>query len=284
MYVSWLSMLPPIIVIILMLFTQRLNFSLIIAIITAALIATQGNISSTLFLIKEKIIEHFSHADMILLYLFLVIISSLIVLITSTGGASACARIIGKKIKTARGGEIASILLAFLMSLDDYLSILTVGFVMRPIADTVFLARTKLAYIVHALAGPLVIIIPISTWAAAILSQLEVAGINNGHNSKIFADAFYVYIKTIPFVFYSIFTVMAVWLVVVTRIKIGQIGKQEEFLKEYNSATISYSKDIDTYQHSIIELLMPLFILIGGVFFGILYAGDYYVFGGSILL
>jgi len=33
--------------------------------------------------------------------------------------------------------------------------------------------------------------------------------------------------------------------------------------------------------HSLIELLMPIAFLIGGMFFGILYAGNYHLFGGS---
>lgn len=278
MYLTWLSLLPPLVVIGAMFITHQLNISLMIGIASAALIVTQGHMLPALQLCGQKLIEHFSDVDMIFLYTLLIIISSLIILLTTTGSAAGCARIIGKKMKTVRSVELSAIMLAFLLSIDDYLSILTVGFVMRPIADRVAVVRTKLAYIVHALAGPLVIIVPISTWAAAILAQLDVSGVNQSVTSRIFADAFYVYLKTIPFIFYSIFTVIAVWLVVLTRIGYGAIG-----IAEHNASVLHVTDEIQNSHddHSLIELFLPITLLIGGVFLGILYAGKYHLFGGT---
>ena len=280
MQLTWLSLVPPLVVIGAMFFVNRLNRALLIGIMSAAIIVAQGNPFGALSLFIQKIIAHFSDVDMIFLYILLVVISSLIILLTLTGSAAGCARIIGKKMKTARSAEISSVLLAFLLSIDDYLSILTVGFVMRPIAERVGVVPAKLAYIIHALAGPLVIIVPISTWAAAILAQLDVSGINQGELARISADPFYVYLKTIPFIFYSLFTVVAVCFVVWSRTGYGAIGQAEE-----NMNTVSVIEDIEHEQrnnqsHSLIELFMPIGILIGGVFLGILYAGDYYIFGG----
>jgi tetracycline resistance efflux pump len=282
MDISWVSLLPPLIVIGAVCITHQLNISLAIGIISAALIATQGQIFSAIALCGQKFITHFSDWDNIYLYLLLVIISSLITLLTVTGSAAGCARIIGKKMRTKRSVEMSTIMLSFLLSIDDYLSILTVGFVMRPIADRLAVARTKLAYIVHALASPLVIVMPISTWAAAILAQLDNAGINLNAPHKIAADPFYVYLKTIPFMFYSIFVVFSVLFVVITRIGYGPIARDENKVADTSDDTV---QNVPTYQekepHSLIELLMPITILIGGVFMGILYAGGYYVFGGN---
>src|SRR5438445_2342092 len=203
MQLTWISLLPPLMVIASVCVTHQLNISLALGIASAALIATQGQIISAVLLCGQKFVTHFSDCDNIYLYLLMIIISSLITLLTVTGSAAGCARIIGKKMRTKRSAEISAIMLSSLLSIDDYLSILTVGFVMRPIADRLAVARTKLAYIVHALAGPLVIIMQISTWAAAVLVQLDNAGINLNAPHKIAADSFYVYLKTIPFIFYS---------------------------------------------------------------------------------
>lgn len=280
MQLTWLSLLPPLIVIGTMIVVRHLNASLIIGIISAALIATHGHIFPALQLCGKKLIEHFSDADIIFLYIFLIIISSLIILLTTTGSAAGCARIIGKRMKTAREGEVSAIVLAFLLSIDDYLSILTVGLVGSSIADRLAIVRTKLAYIIHALASPLVIIVPISTWAAAVLSQLDAAGINIGPTSRIFADPFYVYLKTIPFTFYSIFTIFSVWFVVMSRLGYGSIGKAEQIvLVNMHNATDEMKNAND--HHSLIELLLPIILLMGGVFMGILYAGNYHFFGGT---
>lgn len=279
MQLTWLSLLPPLIVIVVVFFTHQLNISLVLGILSAALIATQGDIMPALMLCAQKFITYFSDSDNIYLCLLLIIISSLITLLTVTGSAIGCAQIIGKKMRTKRSVEILTIMLSFLLSIDDYLSILTAGFVMRPIADRLAVARTKLAYIVHALAGPLVIIMPISTWAAAILAQLDNAGVQLDEPHKIVADPFYVYLKTIPFIFYSLLVVFSVLFVVITKISYGSIAQDEA----QTVAVVDESHDalIQDKDHSLIELLMPIFMLISGVIIGILYAGNYHVFGGS---
>ena len=281
MALTWLSLLPPLVVIAVVCFTHQLNISLAAGILCAALIVTQGQIVPALDMCGQKLISHFSDWDNIYLYLLLITISSLITLLTVTGSAAGCAAVIGKKMKTKRSVEVSTILLSFLLSIDDYLSILTVGFVMRPIADRLAVARTKLAYIAHALAGPLVIIMPISTWAAAVLAQLDNAGIHLSAPNKIMADPFYVYLKVIPFTFYSLIVVFSVWFVAISRIGYGQIARDESVVMPIDEMKDVSLSQKDGSSHSIAELLVPICMLIGGVFIGILYAGNYHLFGGT---
>src|SRR5581483_3988204 len=103
------SLLPPIIVIIAVLFMHNLNLSLMLGSIIAALLVTHMNIFAAFALCTEKIMSHFSDIDNIYLYLLLIAISSLITLLTVTGSAAGCAQIIGKKIKTKRGVETSTI-------------------------------------------------------------------------------------------------------------------------------------------------------------------------------
>lgn len=277
MSLSWLSLVPTFIVIGTMFITHQLNISLLIGIASAALIVKQGELIPALILCIQKLIDHFSDSDMIFLYCLLIVISSLIILLTTTGSAAGCAQIISRKIKTVRDGELSTILLAFMLSIDDYLSILTVGLVMSPMADRLGIVRNKLAYIIHALAGPLVIMIPISTWAAAVLVQLDTAGINQRQAAYILADSFHVYLKTIPFIFYSIFTVLTVNFVVLARVKLGKIGVAE---RAAMPTAIRDGFSQREKEHVLMELL-PIVLLIMGVFFGVLYVGDYHFFGGK---
>lgn len=281
MQLTWISLLPPLAVIVAVCVTQHLNISLAVGIMTAALIVTQGHVIPALILCGQKGIAHFSDVDNIYLYCLLIMISSLITLLTVTGSAAGSARIIGQKMRTKRSVEMSTILLSFLLSIDDYLSILTVGFVMKPIADKLAIARTKLAYIIHSLAGPLVIIMPLSTWVAVILAQLDNAGISLHASHKIVAEPFYVYLKTIPFIFYSVFMVISVLFMVVTRIAYGSIGHDEQNAVSVDDIRYDMLSDEQAKKHTLTELLLPIIVLVGGVFVGILYAGNYYLFGGS---
>ena len=98
-YGSWLSLVPPILVIIIASITRKINKGLIIGIITASLIANKGSLCSTATLIGERFKEHFQDIDTLYLYIFLFAVGSLIALLHYTGGAIAFAHVVTKKIR-----------------------------------------------------------------------------------------------------------------------------------------------------------------------------------------
>jgi len=122
---------------------------------------------------------------------------------------------------------------------------------------------------------------PLSTWAAAVLVQLDNAGIHTHAPNKIMAEPFYVYLKTIPFIFYSILVVISVWFIVVTRIAYGSIASDEHNIVAVDNTSYDELIDEQAKKHSLSELLLPILILIGGMLIGILYAGNYHLFGGN---
>jgi len=282
MATTWLSLLPPLIVVVSVLITKRLNISLGLGIIIAALIATQGNFIQAGLSIVQRTGEHLRDIDNIYTYIFLIAVSSIITLLTYTGSASAAARIISKRVRSKKATEMSSIFLSFLLSIDDYLSILTVGYVIQPLADRLAIARVKIAFLAHALAGPVVILIPISSWAATILVQLDQAGItlNAQQDTTIIADPLFTYLHTIPFMFYSLLIIASVFFIVHNRISFGPLYQYEQRTQPKKIEHEHEHKNIKD-SHSLTELLMPLTLLPIGVMFGILYSGDYYLFSGN---
>ena len=116
--------------------------------------------------------------------------------------------------------------------IDDYLSTLNVGYVMRPLSDKLNIPRAKLAFLVHSLSGLLVILMPISSWVAMITGQLDQAGISPiiSASTKIIGDPFSVYMQSIPFIFYSFFMIASVWFIVRMGISFGPMHTQELLL------------------------------------------------------
>src|SRR5207244_8464937 len=82
MQLSFVSLLPPLVVIVAVCVTQQLNISLAVGIMVAALIATQGQVTPALMLCWQKSIAHFSDVDNIYLYCLLIIISFFITLLS----------------------------------------------------------------------------------------------------------------------------------------------------------------------------------------------------------
>ncbi len=281
-YGAWLSLTPPLLVIIIASLTRKINKGLIAGIITAGLIANKWSFTNAATLIGERVVEHFKDVDALYLYLFLFTIGSLIALLRYTGGAIAFAHEVTKKIRKKVTAETSAIILSFGLTIDDYLSILTNGYVMRPVMDRMHIPRVKLAYLIHSLSGPLVILVPISSWIAAITVYLDQAGINLDSTSqtKIIADPFFIHLQTIPFAFYSLLLVASVLFIVMCRLSYGPM-----YTYEHGHLAPTAQQMPQEYltppRGTTADLMLPIAILLMIVFIGFPYAGDYHLFGGT---
>ncbi len=284
---TWIVTLPPLLVLFFTILTKRLNISLIIGIIAGALIGTHYHILDAITLIGWQVWVKLSDIDNLFMYGFLLILGIIIVLIEKTGGARAFARSLTKKISDARTAETSSILLSFILFIDDYLSNLTVGTVMRPVTDKFKIPRAKLAYLVHSVSIPLIIITPISSWMAWIVGVLATSGVSpeKNLNSLIIADPFYVYLKSIPYIYYSFIALISLFIIVRWRIKFGPMGRHEAIAQATgdlhgHGQAVKAAEDNPQSSDSILDLLAPIATLVIVFIVGILYSGGYYVLGG----
>ena len=280
---SVLVLAPPIIVLATAVITRKLSFSLLLGLISGTLIAAQGMLPSTGRLLFERISEQFFDQESLFIYLFLICVGILISVLDRTGGATAFAEILRNKITQKKQIKNTSIAISCMLSLDDYLSSLTVGHIMKPLADSFHVARAKLAYMVHTFAGPLVILIPISTWGAFITAQIEQTGISIGNQPqiKIAMDPFFVFLQSIPFIYYSIFTMLGAIFIINSSVSYGPMYYAEQrALTEPDKPTCN-SAVIAPANAYLSDLLIPLCTLLGSVICGLLYMGNCYLFGGT---
>ena len=232
---AW-SVLPPIITIVLALWTKEVYMSLIIGIFSGALLFTGGNILESI------------------LTMFTVMSDKVGSNVNSRSGATrAYGEWASKTIKGQRSALLLTALLGIVIFIDDYFNCLTVGTVMRPVTDKLKVARTKLAYIIDATAAPICIIAPVSSWAAAVGSSLP-------EDSTI--DGFSLFLQTIPFNLYA-------WLTILC---IRANSKKFVIPKEYADAE-QKSADMELGHGKIIDLILPLLVLIAACVYGMLYTG-----------
>ena len=200
---SWIVLVPPACILIAVFFTHRLNLSLWAGLLTASLIAGQGSLPVSLKILISRLWAQITDLDNLYLYAFLIILGIIICLLEYSGAPLAFALKLTHHLRSAKSAQTSTLWLSSALFIDDYLSCLTAGYVMRPLTDKFHIPRAKLAYLIHSLSGPLVILAPISSWIALITSQLENAGISNatGIKTKIIADPFYVYLQSIPYIF-----------------------------------------------------------------------------------
>jgi len=287
---TWLVLLPTIIVLISAFTIKKLQFSLMLGIISAALIATNFSIIKIFPLIALRFWQKVADLENIYILSFIVILGIFVALLAITGGASAFAKIVNKRAKNAKMAETSSIFLSFALFIDDYLSNLKVGYIMRPITDKFKIPRVKLAFLVHSMAGALVIITPFSNWGAFISGQLNSSGISKDPNEtiRIFADPFFSYLKCIPFIFYSFLIIATVIFIVRRQIAFGPMKKHEDIAEETGNL-FGGRTDVKTHElektsnshDSILDLIIPLGTLISSIIIGFLYSGGFYLLGGT---
>ena len=91
---------------------------------------------------------------------------------------------------------------------------------MKPVTDSYKISRAKLAYIIDATAAPICIIAPISSWAAAVGSNLRTTG--------AFSSDFAAFVSTIPYNFYALLSIAMVGLICLTNSDFGPMRTAEE--------------------------------------------------------
>ena len=174
---GWLSLLPPLIAITLALLTKEVYSSLFLGVLSGMLIycfSTGGNVLQAVTYVFDMIAGKIGENGYMII--FLVLLGSLVVVVTRSGGSNAYGQWAGKRIKTKVSAKLATAFLGLLIFVDDGFNCLTVGTVMRPITDKCRISREKLAYLLDSTAAPVCIIAPVSSWAVAVASEVEEAG------------------------------------------------------------------------------------------------------------
>ncbi|MCI8333668.1 MAG: Na+/H+ antiporter NhaC family protein [Lachnospiraceae bacterium] len=212
-----LSILPPIIAIGLALITKEVISSLLVGILAGTLIYSQGNVvgmvTSAFELMGSKI------GDNVNILIFLGLLGALVVIVTRAGGSAAYGDWASRKISNRRGAALATSALGCLIFIDDYFNCLSVGTVMRPVTDKHRISRAKLAYLLDATAAPICIIAPVSSWGASVASYMSDATGLNGMAT---------FVKTIPYNFYAILTIIMILVICLTKLNYGPMAKFEK--------------------------------------------------------
>ena len=152
------------------------------------------------------------------------VIGGIINLVSRMGGAKAVAEALAKKAKGPRSTQVVTWLLGICVFFDDYANALIVGPIMKPIADKMKVSRERLAFVIDATAAPIAGIAIISTWIG-----LEVGLINDGFDKiGVKADAFGVFLQTIPYRFYNILILIFVLVTAITLREFGPMRKAEK--------------------------------------------------------
>lgn len=257
------ALVPPIVAIALALWTKEVYLSLLIGILSGALLFAKFHVLTAV----ETMIEvmNWKIGDNVNILLFLVFLGIIVALITKSGASQAYGDWAAKKITSQKGALFSTMLLGVVIFVDDYFNCLTVGTVMRPVTDKYKVSRAKLAYIIDATAAPVCIIAPISSWAAAVGSSLpEDCGI----------DGFSLFLRTIPFNLYALLTLLFMVILIAKGFDYGTMEKYQADLVGKKEETTEGEEEIQIIgKGKVIDLILPIVVLIVLCISAMLYTG-----------
>ena len=272
LYATIWALLPPLVAIILALITKEVYSSLFVGIVVGALLYSGFKFEGTVTQIFEGgIIKVLSDSYNVGILIFLVILGSVVCMMNKAGGSAAFGRWASKKIHTRVGAELAAIVLGILIFIDDYFNCLTVGSVMRPVTDRHHVSRAKFAYLIDATAAPVCIIAPISSWAAAVSGFVE------GQ------DGLAIFVKTIPYNFYAILTIVMMVGMVLMKTEFGAMKTHEinalngdlytTSARPYENAT---DDETPNPRGKVIDLVIPIVVLVICCVISMIYTGGFF--------
>ncbi|MBQ7116860.1 MAG: Na+/H+ antiporter NhaC family protein [Clostridia bacterium] len=278
-YATIAALAAPIIAIVLALITKEVYSSLIIGIVVGGFIYAGGNFETAInHVLFDGFVASLSDSYNMGIIIFLVLLGALVSMMNKAGGSAAFGRWASKHIKSRVGAQLATILLGCLIFIDDYFNCLTVGSVMRPVADEQKISRAKLAYVIDATAAPICIIAPISSWAAAVAGFARGAGADSGMS---------LFIQAIPYNFYAIFTIIMMVVIAVAKFDFGPMKLHERNAMEkgdlFTGGTkVEASDEVSNPKGKVIDLILPVVVLIICCVIGMIYSGGFFEGTGFI--
>jgi Na+/H+ antiporter NhaC len=262
------ALVPPIVAIGLALITKEVYSSLFVGVVVGGLMHAKFDFSKTVdTVVSDGLIS--ATSDTAGIFIFLVILGALVALVNKTGASAAFGRWAQKNIKTRLGACLATFVLGVLIFIDDYFNCLTVGSVMSPVTDTHKISRVKLAYLIDATAAPICMIAPISSWAAAVSSNVPADYDYSGIE---------LFVRAIPFNFYSLLTLVFIVAIAIMGFDYGKMAEFEIKAKGGDLGALEAKGEVEepNPRGRLIDLLLPVVVLVVVCILALLYVGGFF--------
>jgi Na+/H+ antiporter NhaC len=222
---SWYSILPPVLAIVLAIWTRQVLLSLFAGVWIGYTLLNGYNPLAGVAEGLEGMVNVFGDAGDARVLLFTLIIGSLIATIEHSGGVSGFVHFLESRrwVHNGRRAQILAWVIGLVVFIESNITLLVAGTVSRPLFDRYKVSREKLAYLIDSTSAPVCIMIPLNAWGAVVISLVAASGLEN---------PLQIFIASIPYYLYPIAAILLSGLVVWGNINIGPMKKAEARTKQ----------------------------------------------------
>lgn len=223
-----LSLLPPVLAIVLAIWSRQVFLSLLAGIWLGFTILAGWNPLQGTFDTLEGLAAVFASNYNTKIIIFTLVVGGLIALVQRSGGVEGFVRRILAYLeketgKAADRGQRKKVeLLAFatgmVLFIESNISILTVGTLYRPVFDRLQIPREKLAYIADSSSAPSCILLPLNAWGAYLIAEMGKRGVDGGFPALF---------KALAYNFYPMLVIVIMLYVILSGRDIGEMKTAE---------------------------------------------------------
>ncbi|MCQ2913435.1 Na+/H+ antiporter NhaC family protein [Helicobacter pylori] len=255
------SLIVPLSVILMVVFTKRVALSLFVGILVSAVLMHSLHLSYIVEYAYIKITSVFYtyepkkgldfNLSNLYVFGFLIFLGVLSQVILKSGSVQNFVKKAKKYSKNAKTPEFIAFFSGIIIFVDDYFNALTVGQISKSLNDAHNSTRERLAYIIDSTSAPVCLLVPISSWGAYIM------GIMNNDSSPLLKDSFSVLVQSLSSNYYAIFALIAVFLTILWQINLPSMRKYQNIgVKDF------YSEQEESSSKLAPLSLLPLSILL----------------------
>ncbi|MEM8815297.1 MAG: Na+/H+ antiporter NhaC family protein [Pseudomonadota bacterium] len=269
---DWISVLPPIVAIAVVLWRKEVIIALLLAIFTSELLqlplAGSAPLLATLGTI-ERTVSVFDSPGNARLLVFSLMIGALLAYIRASGGVAAVVLSLVNR-GVAKNGRQAALLtsgVGTVVFVESNLSVLTAGILSRGLFDRFGMSRAKLAYIIDSTSAPVCILILLNGWGAFVLALLD--------NYELGASSASILWGTIHLNFYALLTLGVVFLTAWSGRYFGPLATSDTVVAHTGDEVEELKATKARY------MILPLLVMIVGMLGFMYWTGDGDLAAGS---
>jgi len=256
MTMEWVSILPPILAILVVVWRKEVISALFAGIFLAEFLLLGPGFDSVghaWLNSLERIVAVFTDGGNARLLIFSLMIGALLAFVRTSGGVSALVDLLVNKgiASTPRRTALLTSAVGGAVFVESNLSILTAGILSRGLFDKFQMGRARLAYIIDSTSAPVCILILLNGWGAFILALLN--------NYELSSASAVVLWGSVPFNFYAIFTLILVFYTAWTGKTYGPLRDSQDQVGDDKQVELEIKGTKARY------LMVPMLVLIGGM-------------------
>ena len=264
---EWLTITPPLLAIIVAVWTRNVFWALGIAIwLSETIIAgfnpfmgAQGSI--------DRAVSVFDSPYNTRVLLFCLIIGALIVYMQKSGGISAMVERLQSSgfASTPRRASLVTAICGVLIFVETNISLLTTGILGRPLFDKLKISRERLAFIIDSTCAPVSVLILFNGWGAYLLGLLNENGVDGATG---------VLMATIGLNFYAWIALALVFATVLSNRTFGPLAAVEQVGSGASVAASGPFNESPAPASKALYMAIPLIIMIGGTIGFMIWTGN----------